>query len=179
MAVPAASPSAWTAPDTPTRVPSCVKVGNTVENLALLDVNGSTWELAKKGRNQLVLLDFCASHCGPCRAAIPHLIDLQNKYGRYGLKVVAISYEEGSLAQKQKAVKPIQLRYSINYTLLFGGDGACPVRRQFDVTEYPTVVLLDTSGKVVFRTRQGEGLDANGLYDLEMEVRKQLGMPSR
>jgi thiol-disulfide isomerase/thioredoxin len=179
IAVPSAPEVAWTAPTTRTRIPSCVKVGNQVDNLALLDINGKPWELAKQGRNHLVLLDFCWSGCGPCRQTIPHLIDLQNKYGRYGLQVVGISYEEGTLAEKQKAVSPLRMRYGINYTLLFGGDGSCPVRKQFEVTEYPTLVLLDTSGKVVFRTRHGQGVDANAVYDLEIEIRKQLGMPLR
>ncbi len=70
-------------------------------------------------------------------------------------------------------------RYEINYQLLFSGGsegGPCPVLQGFDVQEFPTLVLLDRTGKIVFRTKKGQGLDDWAAYHLEMEIRRQLNM---
>ena len=69
------------------------------------------------------------SDCAPCREALPKLRDLQQKYGRYGLQVVGVAYEKGSLTQKQDAVRPVRSRYNLNYTILFGDQGSCPLGR--------------------------------------------------
>jgi thiol-disulfide isomerase/thioredoxin len=157
-------------------VPSCVRIGNKVEDFALYDLDGQVWELSKKrtSKTRLVLIDFWASTCPPCRAALPYLVTLDRKYRRFGLEVVGIAHEEGSFPEKQAAVRQPKAQYGINYTLLFtgGGTGPCPVLRQFDVHDFPTVVLLDESGKIVWRAR---GLNPQHKYDLEMDIRRRLG----
>jgi thiol-disulfide isomerase/thioredoxin len=183
---PSAAPSA--APPTPAgsadagvagAAPFCRKTGNQVENFALVDTDGKPWELRKQTTGRVVLLDFWFSGCAPCRKAIPHLIELQQKYGQFGLQIVAIARESGTLAEKQQAIRGVRARYDINYTLLFsgGGDGPCPVLKSFDVQEFPTLVLLDNSGKIVFRTKKGQGLDEWAAYYLELEIRRQLKLP--
>jgi hypothetical protein len=66
----------------------------------------------------------------------------------------------------------------VKYTTLLGGGGSgpCPVRRQLEVTAFPTVVLIDEAGQILWRS---EGLDAHGLYDLEMNIRRGLNMRTR
>jgi thiol-disulfide isomerase/thioredoxin len=173
------SPSAAAPAAEPARqVPFCLKTGNKVTNFALYDSDGNVWDLNKQRKGRVVLLDFWFSDCGPCRRAIPHLVELQEKYRDWGLLVVGIARESGTLEDKQKAVRPVQVRYGINYPLLLtgGGSGACPVLTSFAVQEYPTLALLDRSGQIVFRTKKGQGLDPQAAYDLEMEIRRQLGL---
>ncbi len=173
------SPSASTAPaESARQVPFCLKTGNRVDNLALYDSDGSVWELSKQRKGRVVLIDFWFSDCAPCRRAIPHLVELQEKYRDWGLLVVGVAKESGSLDDKVKAVRPVQVRYGINYPVLLtgGGTGPCPVLTSFAVQEYPTLVLLDRSGQIVFRTKKGQGLDRQAAYELEMEIRRQLGM---
>jgi thiol-disulfide isomerase/thioredoxin len=161
------------------RVPSCVMNGTRLDNFALYDFDGKVWEYRRERKSKLVLLDFWFSNCGPCRLAIPHLVDLQKKYGAFGLQVVGIAYEDGSLADKQKAVRPVKGRSGINYPLLFGEMETCPVLRQFNPGKrFPTLVLLDSSGTIVYRTSE-QGLTAQAAYDMEMEIRRQLGLPLR
>jgi cytochrome c biogenesis protein CcmG, thiol:disulfide interchange protein DsbE len=45
-------------------------------------------------RGKLVLLDFWASWCAPCREEAPHLIDLQNRYGDRGLQIIGVSMDD-------------------------------------------------------------------------------------
>jgi thiol-disulfide isomerase/thioredoxin len=172
------SPSVSAPVDSSRRVPFCLKTGNRVDNFALFDSDGNIWELSKQRKGRVVLVDFWFSRCGPCLGAIPHLVELQKKYGAWGLQIVGIARENGSLEERQQAVRPVRARYHINYPLLLtgGSTGPCPVLTSFAVQEFPTVVLLDRSGNIVFRTKRGQGLDEQACYDLEMEIRRQLGL---
>lgn len=99
-----------------------------------------------------VLLDFWGTWCGPCRKAIPHLIELQNQLGPERLRVVGIAYEEGTPAERAAAVSETAQRLGINYTLLLGGlDGPCPLQTALKVQAYPTLILLDRTGRVLWR----------------------------
>jgi peroxiredoxin len=162
-------------PRRPLVVPSCVRSGQTVEDFALLDFNGNVWELSKNrgSDTKLVLLDFWFTSCGPCCAALRSLVELDRKYRPYGLKIVGIAHEKGSFLEKQDAVRPLRSRYGINYTLLFSGGDTCPVIRQMEVRQYPTVFLLDGNGKIVW---QATGMGENTKYSLEMEIRRRLGI---
>src|SRR5262249_48775934 len=127
-------------PPLPAQVPSCVLIGKRLENFALNDVDGKPWEYRKDRRGRLVLLDFWGTWCMHCRPAIKHLVQLQNKYGSYGLQVVGIAYEEGSAQEQGTQVKGVAGRMGINYTMLLGTGRTvkCPVREQFNVYAYPT-----------------------------------------
>lgn len=166
---------------TPSRavVPSCVRVGNHVENFALYDVRGNSFELASNRKGKLVLLDFWFTDCGPCRRAIPKLNALQAKYAAHGLEVIGVTYEQGTLAEKQQTLEQARRRYGLNvqYRLLFGGGGKgnCPVAEQLEVFRYPTLVLLDEQGRILMRA---QGLDDYSAYQLEMTIYRKL-FPTR
>jgi thiol-disulfide isomerase/thioredoxin len=162
--------------DQPARPPFCAREGRRVHNLALSDLDGETWELRRHRRGRLVLLDFWATHCPPCLNSIPHLKTLQQKYGSYGLSVVGVAYENSSLSLSQQVerIRGVQGRLNVNYLTLLGGGPNCPVKTQLEVSALPTLILLDESGTIVWRS---EGLDPQKLYDLEMAVRRSLRMP--
>ncbi len=158
-------------PAVATQVPSCVLTGRQLDNFALNDLNGQPWEY-RQHRGKVVLLDFWGTWCVPCRDAIPHLRILQDTYGPYGLEVVGIAYEDGTLLQQIRKVQGVRDRLGINYRLLLGsGINSCPVRTQFQVSKFPTLVLLDESNQIIWRA---EGLDPDKLQDLEMLIRQQL-----
>lgn len=156
-------------------VPSCQRIGQRVENFTLYDVKGKVFELRKDRRGKLVLLDMWYTGCPPCRRAIPQLNALQTKYGKYGLEVIGVTYEQGTLAEKQQTLEAAKQRHRLafNYKLLFGGGGKgnCPVAEQLELHHYPTLVLLDEAGKIVWR---GEGLDERNHYELEMAIYQRL-----
>jgi thiol-disulfide isomerase/thioredoxin len=157
-------------------VPSCQLVGRKLVNLALYDHNGNVWEYRKDraGRDRigrLVLLDFWSSHCIPCLAAMPHLVELSQKYGPYGLDVVGIAYESGTMEQQVAQVRSVRGRYNVRYPSLLGAGQTCPVRTQFDIQAFPTLILIDANGEIVLRK---EGLDGRGLQELEFEIHRRL-----
>jgi thiol-disulfide isomerase/thioredoxin len=173
--VPSVPPSSVHLPNLPTHVPSCVLVGNKLENFALKDLNGETWEYRRNRQGRLVLLDFWYSTCGACTHAIPRLVDLQKKYGSYKLEVIGIACETGPVDQAIGHVRNVRARYSINYLTLMSGGGpeSCPVVNQFRVEKYPTLVLLDESGRLIWRS-SNDGMDTYAWQTLEQLISNRL-----
>ena len=160
-------------PPAPTRVPSCVLTGRQLDNFALNDLSARPWEYRNR-RGRIVLLDFWATYCLPCRQAIPSLKVLQERYGRYGLEVVGIAYEEGPLLEQIRKVQIVRENLGINYQLLLGSDiFTCPVKAQFAIDKFPTLVLIDENSRIIWRS---EGLEPYKLQELEMLIRQQLGV---
>ncbi len=80
---------------------------------SLQNADGQTINAAEfKGK--VLILDFWATWCPPCREEIPHFIELQNQYGAQGLQVVGISVDQ----QGWSVVKPFIQANGINYPIL-------------------------------------------------------------
>jgi thiol-disulfide isomerase/thioredoxin len=91
-------------------------------------------------RGKVVLLDFWASWCGPCRRSMPHIEALHREYGRKGLVVLGVNAEPAA-----KANDYLQAN-GITFPTLIDNGGA--VGQQFQVRGIPTTVLIDRSGRV-------------------------------
>jgi thiol-disulfide isomerase/thioredoxin len=135
----------------PTRVPSCVLVGSHLENLALKDSKGQTWEYRKQGYGKLILLDFWGTHCLPCRETMPILNRLQNQYGARGLEVIGIALEPGQNERKEAdAVNKLCTSMQVNYRQLMGRSASLDVGKQFKVEALPTLMLLSEQGDIIY-----------------------------
>lgn len=66
-------------------------------------------------RGKVVLLDFWATWCDPCREEIPHFVDLQNKYGGRGLQIIGVSMDDGP-----EPVRDFCRRFRMNYPVAMG-----------------------------------------------------------
>ena len=133
----------------PTRVPSCVLVGNHLENLALKDSKGQTWEYKKQGYGKLLLIDFWGTSCVFCRDSMPALNRLHNKYAARGLEVIGIALEGGKDEQHDTvAVNKVCASMQITYRQLLGHAGAFAAEKQFRVEGVPTLMLVNERGDI-------------------------------
>jgi thiol-disulfide isomerase/thioredoxin len=116
-------------------------------------------------RGKVVLLNFWATWCGPCRAEIPDLVELQAKY-KDQLQVIGLIVDDDDLDAIHKFVQ----QFRINYPVAVASDD---VRVQYGgIAALPTSFLLDPQGGVV---QKHTGLRDPALY--ETEIRSLLGLP--
>jgi peroxiredoxin len=127
--------------------PARLEAGMQAPLFARTDLNGNTVDL-KVLRGQVVLLDFWASWCAPCIVEIPHLIDLQKRFGSQGLRVVGVSMDDSAAP-----VKSLQERFAFNYPLLMGD--AKFGNLYGGVLGLPVRFLISRDGKII-RVWRGE-----------------------
>ena len=116
-------------------------------------------------KGKVVFVNFWATWCPPCRAEIPVLIDLANRY-KDRLQIVGVSVDDGDPAD----VKQFAKQAGINYPIVMA-DRAI-VAEYGGVAALPTLFVVSPEGNVV---QKHEGLYSNTLY--EAEVRLLLGLP--
>ena len=109
--------------------------------LALKDVAGQMLRLSDY-KGKVVLINFWATWCAPCRAEMPDLIKWQREYRRRGLQVIGIAYPPGELAEVRKFTKMMK----VNYPIALGKE---ETKTLFDQGEtLPMTVVIDRQGVV-------------------------------
>ena len=101
---------------------------------------GSNLRLSEH-RGEVVLINFWASWCGPCRQEMPLLSELHDKYKSLGFTVLGVNVEEDS-SQAKKLLKEMP----VSFPVLF--DNNSTVSKQYDVVAMPSTVLVDRNGKM-------------------------------
>ena len=94
-----------------------------------------------KLKGKVILLDFWATWCGPCRESIPHLIQLYNTYQKNGLEVIGMNVDRGDIDTIRHFVKSLDIPYPITIT-------SQEVERAYGVTGLPTTILVDKEGRI-------------------------------
>jgi len=118
------------------------EIGSKAPNFELMGMDGEKVQLSDFA-GKVVILDFWATWCPPCRAEIPDLVSLQKKYGEKGLVVVGLSLD----AEGAGVVKPFAQEYHVNYPMLIAN---AKIASQFGgVIGIPTTFVLDRQGRIV------------------------------
>ena len=92
---------------------------------------------------KLLLIDFWATWCAPCREEFPHLNDLHAQFAGQGLVVVGLTQESTSIA---RAFLP---KVSIKYHI--GAGGTKPLQRTLGIKALPYAILVDQKGSISWR----------------------------
>ena len=93
-------------------------------------------------KGKLVVLDFWASWCGPCKQSFPWMNDIQARYRDKGLRIVGVNVDK----RQADAMKFLE-RVPATFTLAFDAAGNLP--RQYGVKAMPTSVLIGPDGRVL------------------------------
>ncbi len=128
-----------------------LRIGGTVPEIALPGSQDSIVNLSSL-KGKVILIDFWASWCAPCRAANPYVEKLYRKYKDQGFEVFAVSLDVKKEAWL-KAVKKDKLSY-IQVIDLAGWSSK--VAESFYVDALPTNFLLDKDGKIVAINIEGK-----------------------
>lgn len=129
-----------------------------LERAGMLGLDGSVKQFGEV-RGEVILVDFFGSWCGPCRAAVPKIKQLGEKYASLGLEIVGVACENGDDANAVDAARQLVEDLDIRYTVLVSPlDAPSTVRQAFRVNKYPTVVLLDRAGNILFESAGGDAL---------------------
>jgi len=96
-------------------------------------------------KGKVVLLDFWATWCGPCRESTPHLIQLYKNHRESGFELIGMSVDKGD----DKVVRNFVQSMDIPYPIVIAPE---EVVRNYRVTAIPTTFLIDKEGKIRERT---------------------------
>lgn len=118
------------------------EVGGPAPDFALPDAAGKVVSLQDYS-GQVLLINFWASWCGPCREEMPLLDQLSQRYGPLGFTMLGINVEEdSSLADRFLQGTPV------DFPILYDRENA--VSKLYDVIAMPTTVLVDRQGNIRF-----------------------------
>jgi thiol-disulfide isomerase/thioredoxin len=109
--------------------------------LTFKDLKGRKVRLSNY-RGKVVMLNFWATWCPPCRAEIPDLIRLQRDYGNRGLQVIGVTYPPQKLAEVRDYVQKAQVNYPV-------GLGTRKMKLLFTTSEsLPMTIVIGTDGRI-------------------------------
>lgn len=127
-------------------------------------------------KGKVVLVNFWATWCDPCRGEIPELIDIQKKYANQGFTILGVAMDD----EGKKVVQPFVQNTSFNvngaekkmsYPIMIGNED---IAEKFGgLLGYPTSVLISRNGKIVKRF-----IGAVGEKEFEKYIQQQLQLPS-
>ncbi len=126
----------------------------------LRDANGKTVS-STDFKGKVIVLDFWATWCPPCRAEIPGFIELQKEYGKDGLAIIGASVDG---ADEIAAVKNFARKFDVNYPVVLADEET--VRAFGGVDAIPTTFVIDREGRIVSRH-----LGFTEKADLEKEIK--------
>ncbi|MBU0759678.1 MAG: TlpA family protein disulfide reductase [Candidatus Omnitrophica bacterium] len=110
-------------------------------DFALMDMFGSERRLSDF-RGKVVILDFWATWCPPCRAEIPHFIELYNEYKDEGLEIIGVTMDWNAARQ----AAPFAMENGINYTVLIGKQEIADLYG--GIVSIPTTFIIDRNGNL-------------------------------
>ncbi len=109
-------------------------------DFSLTELNGQPLNLASY-RGKVVLLDFWATWCTPCRGEIPHFIEFQNDYRDHGFQVIGISMDDDL-----KPVRPFYQEFKMNYPVALGTEKLA--QAYGGILGLPVTFLIDRDGRI-------------------------------
>lgn len=122
-------------------------IGSVAPEFSVKDINGNPLTLSSFQNRHYVLLDFWASWCGPCRADMPKLKSIYEKYHAKGLEIINISRDENSDSWP-KAIEKDDIGKWKHFSVT---ENKSTIEKTYMVTGIPVKILLDKNGVIIGR----------------------------
>jgi thiol-disulfide isomerase/thioredoxin len=135
-----------------------LKVGDALPDLAKFNLEGTLPDT----KGKVVLIDFWASWCAPCKASFPVMDDLVKKYGEKGFIIIAVNVDDDK-GEMDKFLKKTPTAFTVVR------DGKQKLVAAADVATMPTSFLIDKSGKIRFTHEGFEGEPTRKQYETQIE----------
>jgi thiol-disulfide isomerase/thioredoxin len=135
-----------------------LKVGDSLPDLAKFNLEGTLPET----KGKVVIVDFWASWCAPCKASFPVMDGLLKKYREKGLVIIAVNVDEDK-SDMEKFLKKTPVTFSVVR------DGQQKLVAAADVATMPTSFLIDREGKIRFTHVGFEGDKTRVEYEKQIE----------
>jgi len=125
-------------------------IANRLDDFELPDLDGRPFRL-RDVKSEYVLICFWGTWCDPCLSLLPHLAELQERFHPARFQVIGVAYRRDGKGGP-RSVASTARRLGVNFPILMGPKKEeCPVREHLGVRFYPTMVLFDRAGRVVWR----------------------------
>ena len=154
------------------------KVKNALQDIdkapdfTLLSITDSSYTLSKM-EGQVVLINFWATWCGPCRMEIPEFNELQRSYHERGLNILGIS-----VSDNKNQLKNFTKSFTVDYPLLYGSaKDMNKVMRDYDgVYAVPSSFLIGKNGNIIWKYPGAilKNYDPQTFADLVYKIEKEL-----
>ncbi|MGB0983021.1 MAG: TlpA family protein disulfide reductase [Saprospiraceae bacterium] len=132
-----------------------IRVGAIPPNIAMTSPQGKTYSLADL-KGQVVLLDFWASWCRPCRFNNPELVSIYKKYKDQGFTVYSVSLDRNAQSWEQAILKDgLEWEYHVSDLKYWQSEPA----KMYGVNSIPRTFLLDKDGRIAAINPQGPQLE--------------------
>lgn len=102
----------------------------------------------KDFRGDVVLVDFWATWCGPCRSTIPDLVKIQDKYREKGVSILGISLDDPDKTDDAQLQRFME-KYRMNYHVMRGGNDIMISYFGTTSASIPTMFVVNQEGKIV------------------------------
>jgi thiol-disulfide isomerase/thioredoxin len=124
---------------------SCPVDAPAAKDFTLKDVNNKDVRLSSY-KGKVVLLDFWATWCGPCKVEIPWFLEFQQKYGAKGFQVIGVSVDD-TVAK----LKPYMSSMKMTYPVLLGLGHDDMIDAYGPMPALPTTIMISRDGKICGR----------------------------
>ncbi len=130
-----------------------VQIGAVVPDIKIIDIDNQTITLSQFRDKNVVLIDFWASWCVPCRESLPHLKEIYNKYHPNGLEIIAVAWLDSNKETWTEAINQENIGMWYNVTTIFrnGEERNEEITDNFSVPAIPFTLLIDKTGRIIYR----------------------------
>lgn len=137
------------------KIRDALKVGSVFPDFNVTSLDGKPLSVASL-KGKVVLIDFWATWCGPCRGELPNVVAAYKKYHTKGFDIIGISLDQ----DRDKLTSFIQSN-NMTWPQFFDGKGwNNQLAVKYGVESIPATVLIDGQGNIIARDLRGEALEA-------------------